>query len=198
MTNTPTPPKQGVRARERNALERIASLEQDQQRLVGAVQQAFNESEKKLNDLSEIIEVLADAFGKDKIQEGIVKARTDRAEANAKQAKEQLDLALVEGKVAQIEKVEEGAIITGFEKDKDGTILVPGYVQLSLAVIKPEFSEKMMGQGVGFVFETEGGGQFEITGIYKAVPQPEATEQTISPTEAPPAPGSPVIDIPAA
>jgi hypothetical protein len=171
MTNTPTPPKQGVRARERNAVERLAGLEQDVQRLVGAVQQAFNDNEQKLRDLAEIVDVIVADYGRDTIQLALHKARVARAEEEAQKAKEGLDIALLEGKVEKDEAINPESIITGFEKNKDGETIAPGYVQLSLSTVKPQFAEKMIGQGVGFVFETDGGGSFEVTGVFKVIPQ---------------------------
>jgi hypothetical protein len=175
MTNTPTPPKQGVRARERNALERISGLEQDLQRLVGAVQQAFNESEAKLRDVSEVLDaaVALTPGGVDAIKAKMAELRTQRAADEATKAKEGLDNALLEGKVEQLQKIDADCIITGVEKDKEGNVIPPGYVQLAFSTIKPEFGKQMLDQGEGFTFATDGGGTFEVTGIYKAVPQNE-------------------------
>jgi len=185
MTSTPTPPKQGVRARERNALERIELLEQNINGLVQAVQAAFNENEQKLRDISEVLDVFVAEKGRDVVQKAMADARLARAADEAKKAKDGLDLALIEGKVVQLDKVEEGAIITGVEKNKAGEVIQPGYVQLALSTVKPEFVEKMMGQAVGFTFETDGSGSFEVTGIYKAVPQSEPTAQETAPQAAP-------------
>lgn len=194
MTSTPTPPKQGVRARERNALERIAALENDLQRLVGAIQKAFNEAEAKARDLAEIVDVFVAEKGVENVQNAIAAARTKRAQDDAAKAKDALDLALVEGNLEVVEKIEklEGSdvvptgeiIITGVEKDKDGNVLVPGYVQLALSSIKPQFVEKLVGQGIGFVFEVETGGTFEVTGVYRTVIKP--VEE--APAEAPATP----------
>lgn len=195
MTNTPTPPKQGVRARERNALERITALENDLQRLVGAIQSAFNQNEAKVRDLAEILDVIVADYGQDVIQKAMSDARTKRAQEDATRAKEALDLALVEGNLEVVEKIEkpEGSdpvstgdiIITGVEKDKDGNVLSPGYVQLALNSVKPQFVEKMVGQGVGFVFEVETGGTFEVTGVYKTVVKEPTPEEAPAAPEAP-------------
>jgi len=184
MTNTPTPPKQGVRARERNSLERLAGLEQDVQRLVGAVQQAFNDNEQKLRDLAEIVDLYVAEKGADKVQVALQEARVKRAEVEAQKAKEGLDLALMEGKVEKDEAIVAESIITGFEKNKEGEIIAPGYVQLALSTVKPQFAEKMIGQSVGFVFETDGGGSFEVTGVYKVIPQ-AAPEAPVAPAADP-------------
>lgn len=168
-----TPPKQGVRARERNALERISGLEQDFQRLVQGVQQAMNQLESTQQTISEVLDAVVNITGTEPVQAKIAELRKKRASESAAKAKEALDLALVDGKIEQIEKVETGCILTGVEYDKDGNAIDPGYVQLNLDVVKPQFQEKMLGQGVGFKFETETGGQFEVTGIYKALPPEE-------------------------
>lgn len=174
VTAQPTPPKQGVRARERNALERISGLESDFSRLVQGIQGALNEANQKINALSEVLDSVVDLYGPETIQKHMGELREKRAQQKAKETKDALDLALVDGRVIQLEKVEEDCFITGVEKDKDGNAIPPGYVQLPLASIKPEFKEKLMGQGSGFTFETEPGGSFEVTGVYKAAPPPPA------------------------
>jgi hypothetical protein len=185
VTNQQTPPKQGVRARERNALERISGLESDFGRLVGGIQGAINDLNQKITTLSEVLDSVVDLYGPETIQKHMGELREKRAQEKAKASKDALDLALIDGRVVQLEKVEEGCIITGVEKDKDGNAIPPGYVQLPLASIKAEFKDKMIGQGVGYTFETEPGGTFEVTGVYKAVPPPAPEE---APAEAPAAP----------
>lgn len=183
MSNTPTPPKQGVRARERNALERISGLENDFARLVQGVQAAVNEINQKLNTISEVLDAVVTLNGAEKVQQQMADTRRQRAEERAKASKDALDNALLEGTIEQIEKIEDGATITGVEYDKEGKPLPPGYVQLPFDTVKPEFKEKMLGQGVGFKFETEPGGTFEVTGVYKSVPQSEAPDETPSDLE---------------
>lgn len=172
MTNSvSTPPKQGVRARERNALERIGALEQDLGSLFTAVQSAVGELEKRIVTASEVLDAMVRVLGQDVVEQAVLAAREERAEEAAKNAKEGLAKALEAGQVVVADKVEDDSIITGVEFDKDGNPVKPGYVQLSMQSVKPEYKEKMLGQSVEFKFDTSEGNTFSVTGIYKSIPQ---------------------------
>lgn len=171
-----TQAKQGVRARERNALERIGALEQDLGGLFTAVQNAVGELEKRIVTASEVIDAMVRVLGQDVVEAAVLSAREERAAEAAVKAKEGLDKALEAGQVVPVDKIEDDSIITGVEYDKDGAEMKPGYVQLSVAGVKPEYKEKMVGQTVGFRFDTADGGSFLVTGVYKSVPQPTEPE----------------------
>jgi hypothetical protein len=167
-----TPPKQGVRARERNAIERIGQLESDLQSIVGAVQNALQNIEGRVNAQTEILDAIIQEVGAEQINARIEATREARAAEQAVVAKEGLAKALEKGEVVAAPVVSDKSVITGIEYDKDGTAVKPGYVQLGYNTIKPEFQEKILGQQVGFKFDTESG-SFEVTGIFNVVDKPE-------------------------
>jgi len=169
MTNTPA--KQGVRARERNALERITQIESDLTAMVGAVQQALQTIEARIGAQSEILDAVIQEIGSDQINSRIEATRAARAVEQADTAKEGLKKALDAGELAPAAIIGEKSVITGVEHDSKGELVPPGYVQLGYNTVKPEFQEKMLGQPVGFKFETAEG-TFEITGIYDVVEKP--------------------------
>jgi hypothetical protein len=173
MAENQTPAKQGVRARERNALERIASLEGDLSGLATGVQSAITELEKRIVTAAEVIDAIVRTLGQDVVEGAVIAAREERAAKAAVEAKEGLDKALEAKQVVPADKIEDDSIITGVESDKDGVALKPGYVQLSMAGVKAEYKDKMLGQSVGFKFDTTDGNTFTVTGIYASVPQPE-------------------------
>lgn len=184
--NTPTPPKQGVRARERNALERISGLEQDMVRVVQSVNGVVQELESKINTLSETLAAVVDELGPENVQKAIKAARIRQLEERAEAQKAALAKAIEEVRVVQIDKIEgevKDLIITGVETLKDGSVLPPGYVQVPMQTVKPEFVEKLKDQGAGFKFETESGGSFEVTGVYKRLPPPEVEEGEDTPDD---------------
>jgi hypothetical protein len=169
MTNTP--PKQGVRARERNALERIAALEGDLSGLMSGVQGAITELEKRILGASEVIDALVRIVGQETVEAAVLAARDERAATQATQAKEGLDKAIAAGQVVSGTVIGENSIIVGVENDKDGNPVKPGYIQLSMLGVKPEFKEKMLGESVGFKFDTVDGNTFTVNGVYESVPQ---------------------------
>jgi hypothetical protein len=171
-----TPPKQGVRARERNALERIAALEGDLSGLMSGVQSAISELEKRILGASEVIDAVVRIVGQDTVEAAVLAARDERAATAAKEAKEGLDKAIAAGQVVAGTMIGENSIIVGVENDKDGAALKPGYIQLSMAGVKPEFKEKMLGQAAGFKFDTVDGNTFTVNAVYEAVPQKNEAE----------------------
>lgn len=182
--NVPTQPKQGIRAAQRNALQRIEALEGDLQRIAGAISKTLTETDQKLTSLIELVDALVAEVGQDQVVARVQATRDEKIQERANAAKAALDKALAEGQVVPCETIEENAIITGIEYGGDGQPIKPGYVQLGLSAVKPEFQEKFKGQTVGFEApipsSQEGApeGKFVITGIYKSVPPPAPTAPT--------------------
>ena len=168
MTNTP--PKQGVRARERNALERIAALEGDLSGLMSGVQNAITELERRVMTASEVIDAVVRIVGQETVEAAVIAARDERAATAATQAKEGLEKALAAGQLVPGTVIGDASVIVGVECDKDGAAIKPGYIQLSMQGVKPEFKEKMLGQAVGFKFDTVDGNTFTVNGVYEAAP----------------------------
>jgi hypothetical protein len=173
--NTPTPAKQGVRQRERNALQRIEQLEGDYLQLIQSLNQTLSQMEGRMNALAEISDALIGEIGPDQVNARITAVREVKAAEQAAKAKEALELAITEGKVVAAPEVTDASVVTGVEYDKEGKAIKPGYVQLGFNTIRPEFQEKLKGQKAGFKVDT-GDGSFEITGIYVEAPQPEVTQ----------------------
>ena len=171
------PAKQGVRARERNALERISQIETDMGTMVGAIQQALQNIESRVNAQTEILDAVVQEIGAEQINARIEAARETRSEQQAVTAKEGLQAALDKGELVPAAVIGDKSVITGVEADKEGVVVKPGYVQLGYNTIKPEFQEKVLGKAVGFKFETSDG-TFEITGIYDVVEKSVEQEPT--------------------
>lgn len=175
--------KVSARGQARNALERIESLEHDFQQIVGGFNNAFGQLQSQVRGMAEIVDAATRILGSAQIEEAVKAARLERAEAEATQAKEGLAKALEAKQVESVTKIEEDTLITGVEYDKAGNPLPPGYVQLNVGTVKPEYKEKMVGQLVPFKFEIENG-TFEVTAAYKILPPVEAPTATEVPAEA--------------
>jgi hypothetical protein len=174
-----TPPKQGIRATQRNALQRIETLENDLQSVVGAIQKALQSIDGKINTHAEILDALANEVGPESINAAIAAGRVTRATEHAAASKAALEKALADGELAVAETVTESSVIVGVEYDKNGEAVPPGYVQLGMNTVKPEFQEKMLGQKAGFKFDTADG-SFEVTGVYTVLDTspPQPTERS--------------------
>ncbi len=176
-TQNQTPPKQGVRARERNALERISALEQDMSSIFTGVQAAVSELEKRIMGAAEVVDACVRVLGAEVVEAAVLAARDERAAAAVETAKDGLNKAIEAGQVVVADTITDESIIVGVESDKDGNPIKPGYVQLAVSGVKPEFKEKMLGQGVGFKFDTVDGNTFTINGVYAQVPPKSETTE---------------------
>ena len=161
----------------KSALERIGELEGVLPQIIAGFNQALMQLEQRLGEFGEAIDALVElAGGKDLVDSVIQSHRVARATAN-------LNAALARGDLVKVEAVSEKSVIVGREFDKDGNLVPPGRVQLSFRGFKPEFREKLLGKGVGFVFdigaelaETTGTpagetvtGKFEVSEVYDRV-----------------------------
>lgn len=174
--NPQTPPKMGVRARERNALQRIEALEENFSNLVNSLQAIINRLDSTVGQTYEAVDAIVAELGPDVVANRIKLNRQERAEQAAKVSKEELEKAIADGKLREASLVGEGTLLVGQDLDKDGNVVPPGYVQVAWATLKPEYQEKFKDQVVGSKIEVETG-TFEITGIYEPVPEGEATPE---------------------
>ena len=170
-----TPPKQGLRAAQRNALQRIEELETNLMNVFGAVQQALNGTDQRINALAEILDAVVAELGAEVVNGRVVEGRKARALEQAEKSKAALAEAVEKGQYRAVEVITDKTLIVGKELDKEGKEVFPGYVQLAYTSIKPEFQEKLLGKGVGASFDTESG-KFEVTGTYEPVETPERGE----------------------
>jgi hypothetical protein len=155
-TNFQTPAKQGVRARERNALERIS-------------------------ELVEVVSAVVRILGADEVATALKAIQSEKAEAEVAQGKAALAAKLEAGELVTGTVVTPDSVITGVERNADGTDVAPGYVQLEFATVKPEYQTKLLALSVGSKIDTENGRTFEVTGVYE--PKKSATV-TLAPAEA--------------
>lgn len=164
----------------KGALERIEQLENDFPNLVEAMNSVLNQMSAKTTAVEEILEAVVREIGSEKIADLIVTIRKEKMAAEVAQAKAAIEKALAEGSIEPAEMVSERSLIVGKEVDKDGKQVGPEQVQLPYFQVKPEFQDKLLGQGVGYKMETSTGGTFEVLGIYNVVErkiiQPSAEE----------------------
>lgn len=187
MSKFSVPTKPGVRARERNALERIEAVENDLGFLgnnftvfTQSVESALTEIDHTVGNLLEVVDALVAELGPEVVAKRISDARREKAEKDAKAAQEAVSVAVTDGTIRQVDLVGEYSLIVGREVTKDGEVVPPGYAQLRMASIKPEFREKFLNQCVGTKIETaEGMNTFEIVEIYDSTREvgPEPVEE---------------------
>ncbi len=159
VISIPTPPHQGLRAVQRGLTERVEALEQ---------QAAI--TSQVLPGLQETMSAVVALLGPEAIQKQIDTTRRERATANAEAAKAELKRALEAGEVVATEKVTGASIVVGRDVDPRGETIHPGYAQLHYRQIAPEFQDLIVGEGIGFEFETRNGCKFVVDAIFEPVP----------------------------
>ena len=165
----------GKRANDKavTALERIERLEKGFQTLLGNQQgllegsnRAFSMTEDRLSTQELLCEAITDLLGRSVVEEAI-KARIQATQQKqADEQREGITKALEEGQLIVGVGVTEQSIVTGRHVLKDGTFMHPGWQQIMLNQVKPEFKDSMLGKKVGESVEVPVG-HFEILGVYE-------------------------------
>ncbi len=206
-----------MRKKAANAMERLDVLEaqaDDVQKtlpnLARAVDQAVTNVSNEVHELRETLDAVVGLVGVAAVQQAIADSRLASMKAAAEGTKANIAKAVAEGNLVKAEKLGEKSLVVGRELRADGTEIPPGYAAFSMSTVKKSYREKLLGQAVGFVLETDGGGRFEVQGAYdgveKKAPEPEhaaapAAEVPAPAAEAPtpaPAPEAPAATEPPA
>jgi len=165
-----------VRKATKSALERVSALEESIPQIIQGINSAFGQMENKVDSFANVLEavknLLEDVVGEGKVQAEVDSILLQRAVAASESQKRDLETAVKDGKFVVAAVVSEKSLIVGTEFDKDGKAYGAGRVQISLQGIKPEFKDKVSGQGVGFSFDLPNGGKFTINEIYDVAEQP--------------------------
>jgi hypothetical protein len=181
----------------KSALERIDTLEQDMQRLFGAVNNSSMMMSQRMTELGAILEAVVEILDTKLVDQKIKEIADRKTLENLDRAKAAVAAGLASGELVKAMVIDEKSLIIGREIQTDGEIVFPGQVQLKFSQVKPEFQEKLKGQGVGFQIDT-GSGKFEVLEVLEVVepvepPAPVAAPQAAAPAEAVPAQASEVV-----
>ena len=161
-----------VRKAQKNALERIESLEESFPQIIQGINSAFTEVNNQISNAQEMLDVFAEMLGEDAVKTALDSMRTRKALERAAAQKAAVEEAVKAGKLTVATVISEKSLVIGVELNKDGQAVSGGRVQLPVQGIKPEFKEKLVGQGVGASFDIPSGGKFTVQEIYEAVETP--------------------------
>lgn len=165
----------GKRANDKavTALERIERLEKGFQTLLGNQQgllegsnHAFGMTEERLSTQELLCEAITDLLGREKVEDAIKTRIQKTQQEQADKQKAGIEKALSEGQLIVGVGVTEQSIVTGRHVLKDGTFMHPGWQQLMLNQVRPEFRDMLLGKTVGESVEVPVG-HFEILGVYE-------------------------------
>lgn len=128
-----------------------------QAELVEALNSAFGNMNNQLVEAVETVNALVASVGADEIARIVVEERHKKAVAEAEARKTTLKNMADSGLLVKADVISDKSVIVGQESDKEGKDLDPGYAQLQLSNLKPEFQAQVLGQAVGFVLDTPNG-----------------------------------------
>lgn len=191
--NMASPRNISQRKQVKNALERLDEAEQKLEGFIYAFNQAVVPLAPRIEGMEEVLQAVANIIGLDKIQNEVALVRKKKLEEKMAAEKVGIDTALLNGQIVQADKVSDASVIIGAEYDVAGEVKI-ARVQTVAANLRPEYKDKIMGQGVGTEIDVMGPevgedgkpiagpdgapilvkvGTFKITEIYDAAPPPE-------------------------
>lgn len=157
---------------------RIWQIEQSVPRVIAAINQGFDTMRNQQSHATEIIDALTDLMGDTKVVEAVNANRVAKAVEMAKNRLASVEAALTAGHIEVEETIracdplalneetgqimpdengqprEIGSFVAATEFAPDGTELPGSYYCMPMAKVKKEFQEKLVGQKLGFEFDT--------------------------------------------
>lgn len=183
-------PKLSQRKQIKSVVERVDTLEGDVQRIYEAVNQTITNSDERIRQLASLSEAYMELLGTEAVDAKLKEINERRQLESVERAKAVVVDGLTKGTLVKALVIGKDSIIAGREIDKDGQVVFPGFVQLKFAAVKPEFQEKLTGQGAGTMIETPTG-KFEVLEVFDPV---EAKAEAATPAEVPAADTVPQLE----
>jgi len=151
---------------------KVASMEKTVMALAQGVNQAFIEINGTISHIQAVLDATTEEVGTDVIQARLDAKELAERRSYAEQVKAKVKELEVNGKIAKADTIEEGVTVVGVEKDKEGNVLPPEYVQFAMDPKMQGYDnvKGLLGLGVGARTEIPPDGTFiEVTAIYKPV-----------------------------
>lgn len=158
-----------------DALARLDEIEKVLTQLPLAMNQALNRISQQVSQIAEQLNAVVGILGVDAVAKAIQEERNAKDIADAERTKAEIEKGLAEGKLLLQDVVTEESIVTGVEYDKDGGVIVPGFIAAKFTDIEEEYKANLLGKGAGFEFATKTGGKFIVERAFVIAPPPEAT-----------------------
>lgn len=155
-----------LRQKAKDMATRVGDLEVGLAQTLVGVDNKFQNTNNNLNALSEVVNVLCEEFGFERIMGMVEQKRHEREEAQAAVELKSLEEAIADGYVTASEVIEENSIIIGQEVLPDGKLLATGRQQVAFRSLDPKYQEQLLGKGRGEVVKTPLGGTFEVKEVY--------------------------------
>ena len=157
---------QSLRSKGKAIAERLTELEDNFARTLIGVDEKFNNVASALNEINEVLEVIVEELGKDRVDDLLKAKRLVRSQAQAAAEQKSLESAIEDGYVSSSEVITPDSLLVGEEVLPDGSLLNTGRQQVIYTKLAPRFQEILLGKQVGEVVKTPAGGTFTVKEIY--------------------------------
>jgi hypothetical protein len=159
-----------------SVLDRLKNMEDNEVRLMQALQQSFSTSDKMLKNLAEILSAVVAVVGPEVITKAVEDARLAAKEEQILKAKTALEGLVADGTMVVTDTVTNASLVVGHETLPDGSD--SGRLQFLVNELAEDRKAALIGKTVGFVIDFPSGSKFEINEIYNVVEKP-AVEATV-------------------
>lgn len=166
-----------------NALERLDQVEKTIANLTSAINNSLMTLNNQTNAQGEVLEAVVAVLGNESIDEKIKELRVQKATEAMEAEKSALEALKASGEIVATQKVTDKSVIVGKEFNQDGSVRVPGRVQVAFQRIDAKFQPDLLGKEVGNTIDLPEGRKFEIVEIYEVAPKKEEPVAEAAPAE---------------
>jgi Asp-tRNA(Asn)/Glu-tRNA(Gln) amidotransferase C subunit len=154
-----------------SARKAVRDLGGDFTKFAQEVQQAFatqtEQTAQAIGQVNEILNAILAVTGiSDKVAEQINTTRKEKATKDMESAQKALQELKDKGFLVLDTVVQPNSVVVGTETADDGSVIHPGWMQISVNQMKPEFKDAVVGKGVGVSLVPQPGRKFTVNEIY--------------------------------
>ena len=177
MANTNVP-------NQRPVLPRVDELEQQVKNVYSILDSAFMEVRQTLGTSLQTLEAVMAVLDKTSpdftksVSEMMETKRTERLEKKAQRERDEIKYLLENNKIKQADTIGPSSVIIGRLFSPDDKVMNVGYEQTIFQNFSEHARAALLGQAVGFLYESPAKTKFEVLEIYEEVPPTTEAEPT--------------------
>lgn len=168
-------------------LQRLSNVESSLDQTGRAMDAMFQQLRNSLGSTADVFDSFVTLLSKEfpekdletKLRAAVVEKEKARALEKSEQQKANLASLVTAGVLKPVDTVTEHSVLVARIFDKDGTVTGTGRLQLEFSQLLEPLKPQFLGQGVGFMFETDNKEKFEILEVYDVVPEDQRTLKAV-------------------
>lgn len=171
-------------------LQRLSNLEGSLDQTGRAMDTMFQQLRNSLGSTADVFDSFVTLLSKEfpekdletKLRAAVVEKEKTRALEKSEQQKANLASLVTAGVLKPVDVVTEHSVLVARIFDKDGAVTGTGRLQLEFSQLLEPLKPRFLGQGVGFMYETDNQEKFEVLEIYDVVPEDQRTLKAVPDT----------------